>query len=104
MPTPETPTNPALLALWRQLADEGIEHGTDWPYIVRVLFRELDRLRAWKQEATPLLDGLQDLGRALDLPLGVLVTGPLAVEAANKLRAQRDIARSALTAREAKDG
>lgn len=59
---------------------------------------ELERLRAWKREAMTLFDGLQDLGRALDLPLGVLVTGPLALEAANNLRAERDAARSALDA------
>lgn len=52
----------------------------------------MERLRAWKQEAMKLFDGLQDLGRALDLPLGVLVTGPLAIEAANRLRAERDAA------------
>lgn len=49
---------------------------------------ELERLRAWKQEAMTLFDGLQDLGHALDLPLGALVTGPVAVEAAEKLRAK----------------
>lgn len=37
-----------------------------------------------------LFDGLQDLGRALGLPLGVLVTGPLAVEAASNLRERLD--------------
>lgn len=62
--------------------------------------RELERLRAWKREATALFDGLQDLGRALDIPLGVLVTGPLAVEAANRLRAERDAARAELAERD----
>lgn len=51
---------------------------------------ELDRLRQWKAEATSLFDGLQDLGRALGLPLGTLVTGPDAVRAAEVLRAERD--------------
>lgn len=31
-----------LRALWRKLADKGIEMGTDWPGIARVLFRDLD--------------------------------------------------------------
>lgn len=48
--------------------------------------RELQRLRAWKREAVELFDGLQDLGRVLDLPLGTLVTGPTAVAAARRLR------------------
>lgn len=51
---------------------------------------EVEQLRRWKAEATVLFDGLQDLGRALDIPLGVLVTGPAAVEAATRLRADRD--------------
>lgn len=51
---------------------------------------EIERLRRWKAEAMPLFDGLQDLGRALELPLGVLVTGPAAVEAAERLRGERD--------------
>lgn len=32
----------ALRSLWRDLADSGIEHGVDWPMIVRTLFRDLD--------------------------------------------------------------
>lgn len=54
------------------------------------VLQERDRLRAWKKEAIVLFDGLQDLGRALDLPLGALITGPRALEAANALRAERD--------------
>lgn len=46
------------------------------------LLDEVERLRRWKAEAISLFDGLQDLGRALGLPLGTLITGPDAVEAA----------------------
>lgn len=53
---------------------------------------EIGQLRRWKAEATTLFDGLQDLGRALGLPLGVLITGPLAIEAAERLRTERDAA------------
>jgi hypothetical protein len=64
---------------------------------------ERDRLRAWKREALPLFDGLQDLGRALDLPLGVLITGPVAIKAAEQIGAeargwQRDAAEHATRA------
>lgn len=47
---------------------------------------------AWKAEATLLFDGMQDLGRALGLPLGTLVTGPEAVKAAEALKARADAA------------
>ena len=83
----------ALRSLWRELADKGIEQGVDWPSIARTLFADLDRLQRWKAEALVLFDGLQDLGRALDLPLGTLVTGPRAIEAAEQLRTERDAAR-----------
>lgn len=36
------------------------------------------------------LDGLQELGRALGLPLGEQITGPRAVEAARALRARAE--------------
>jgi hypothetical protein len=65
---------------------------TDW-HGVADLLDEIERLRRWKAEAMPLFDGMQDLGRALDLPLGTLVTGPRAIEAAEVLRAERDAAR-----------
>jgi hypothetical protein len=32
----------ALRSIWRDLADKRIEHGVDWPSIVRTLFRDLD--------------------------------------------------------------
>lgn len=49
---------------------------------------ELEALRRWKAEALPVIAGLQDLGRALGLQPGTTITGPAAVEAAEKLRAK----------------
>lgn len=57
---------------------------------------ELADLRRWKAEALPVIAGLQELGRALGLPLGEQITGPRAVEAAERLRAERDRAVEAL--------
>lgn len=54
---------------------------------------ELDRLRAWKAEALPVISGLQELGRALEVPPGVQITGPVALEAANSLRAEVEAGR-----------
>jgi hypothetical protein len=58
---------------------------------------ELERLRAWKQEALPVISGLQELGRALGLPLGVQITGPVGVTAARSLRMQYDASQEALS-------
>lgn len=52
---------------------------------------ELERLRRWKAEALPVMAGLQELGKALDLPLGTQVTGPQAVEAVERLREALDL-------------
>ncbi len=51
---------------------------------------ERDRLARWKSEAWPVMEGMQDLGKALGLPLGERITGPAAVEAADVLRAELD--------------
>ncbi|MDF9717374.1 hypothetical protein [Nocardioides sp. ChNu-99] len=59
---------------------------------------EIERLKRWKAEATSLFDGLQDLGRALGLPLGTLITGPSAVDTARSLRAERDALAARLAA------
>ena len=66
------------------------------------LRRERDALRAqlaeseasniclaqWKCEALPVMDGLQELGGALDLPLGAHITGPMALAEVRKRSAQ----------------
>lgn len=79
------------------------------------LIAERDRLRRWKAEALEVMEvmeGLHDLGRALGIPLGEKVTGPLAISYAEGLRAkaqseqraaqhyreQRDEAQTALAA------
>lgn len=49
---------------------------------------EVEQLRRWKAEASSLFDGIQDLGRALGLPLGAAITGPDAVKAADELHAR----------------
>lgn len=48
---------------------------------------EIRNLRRWKEEALPVLGGLQELGRALSLRPGELITGPAAVIAVESLRA-----------------
>lgn len=50
---------------------------------------EIERLTRWKAEALPVLDGLQELGKALGLPLGERTTGPAALEAVERLTAER---------------
>lgn len=56
------------------------------------LTSEVEALRRWKAEASALFDGMQDLGRALGIPLGVVVTGPDAVAAARALSARAEAA------------
>src|SRR5690554_5011909 len=49
---------------------------------------EIERLRRWKAEALPVIAGLQELGKALGLPLGSRITGPEAVKRAEELAAK----------------
>jgi hypothetical protein len=51
---------------------------------------ERDRLRAWKEEALPVMSGLQELGRALGIRIGESITARKAVDAALDLRNERD--------------
>lgn len=55
-----------------------------------VVEAERDELARWKAEAIPVLDGLQEIGKALDLPLGTQITGPQALGAIEVLLAERD--------------
>jgi hypothetical protein len=48
---------------------------------------DVERLARWKAEALPVLNGLQELGKALELPLGAQVTGPQALAEVERLRA-----------------
>lgn len=54
------------------------------------LLAEHDKLLRWKTETTEVILGLQDLGRALELPLGTRITGEGAAEIARELVAERD--------------
>lgn len=53
---------------------------------IATLLAEVDRLTRWKNEALPVIDGLQELGRALDIPLGHSITGPDALVAVQQLQ------------------
>ena len=82
----------------------GIERVEDAEFIaharedVPVLLAEVKELTRWKAEALEVIDGLQELGRALGLPLGERVTGPAALEKATTLRAQVEAVRKLHTA------
>lgn len=52
--------------------------------------RERERLRRWKDEALPVLAGLQELGKALGIPLGSRITGQEALAAVERLTRERD--------------
>lgn len=54
------------------------------------------KLQRWKEEALPVMDGLQDLGVALRLPLGERITGTRAHDEAVALRGSLEEAMSAL--------
>ncbi len=58
------------------------------PATILALIAEVRRLQRWKTEALPVLDGLQELGKALSIPLGKRITGPDAVQAAERLNAE----------------
>ena len=62
--------------------------------VCRDAHAEAERLRGWKAEALPVLDGLQELGKALGLPLGSQITGTEALAAVERLTSERDAARA----------
>ena len=64
--------------------------------VCREAHAERDRLRGWKADALPVFDGLQELGKALGLPLGSQITGQQALAAVERLTRERDEARDAL--------
>ena len=59
---------------------------------------EVERLARWKAEALSALAGLQELGKALGLPLGEQITGPKAAEEAAALLARAEKAEAELAA------
>lgn len=42
---------------------------------------EIENLERWKAEMLPVLEGMQELGKALNLPLGAQISGPAALAA-----------------------
>ena len=54
----------------------------------RELLDEIERLTRWQAEAMTVMDGLQDLGQALWLPLGERITGAAALAAVERLQHQ----------------
>lgn len=75
-------------AAWKVAADQAAAARNDWRVRAQAAEQEAATLRRWKAEALPVIGGLQELGRALGLPLGTQITGPEAVEAAAALRTQ----------------
>ena len=59
-------------------------------HVCREAAKERDELRRWKTEALPVLDGLQELGKALGLPLGSRIAGQEALAAVERLTRERD--------------
>ena len=57
---------------------------------IEFLLEQLRILRRWKREAIPVMLGIQDIGRALDLPLGTNITGPDALVAIERLKEALD--------------
>ncbi len=70
------------------------------PGTILALIAEVRRLQHWRTEALPVVDGLQELGKALGITLGTRITGPLAVEAAERLNTEVRHLRECLTATE----
>ena len=60
------------------------------------LREEVEKLRRWKLEASEVIMGLQDLGRALGLPLGERITGEVAAAKATELRRRAESAEQEL--------
>lgn len=55
------------------------------------LLAEIERLTRWQAEAMTVMDGLQDLGKALGLRPGERITGPAALAAVERLRESLDL-------------
>jgi len=60
----------------------------DVPWLVD----QVESLERWKFEATEVMSGLRELGKALGLGLGVQITGPAALAEVERLTAERDAA------------
>lgn len=63
---------------------------------VKAAEAEVERLADWKASALPVMDGLQELGKSLGLPLGALITGPLAFAASAALNDRAETAEATI--------
>ena len=80
----------AALAGWTP-GNEADNDATAELYIKNRL-AEVRLLARWKNEALPVIAGLQELGAALGIPLGKHITGPDALEAVKALTARAEAA------------
>ncbi len=71
-----------------EITADGIAWITDSVADVPQMLAEIERLAAWKASALTVMDGLQELGQALRVPLGERVTGPSALAEVQRLKAQ----------------
>ena len=78
------------------ITDSGIAAITDSVSDIPQLLAEIERLADWKASALTVMDGLQELGQALGLPLGERITGPLACAAAQALNGRAEAAEEAI--------
>ena len=88
--------------VWR----DGFTAGATWQAArdaetIAGLEGEVERLTQWKDEALPVMAGLQDLGRILGVRLGTSITGESAAQAARALVARADAAEARVRAVEA---
>lgn len=76
-----------------RLSDDYMPEGVD---IVMAKLRDHKRraesAEQWKTEALPVIDGLQELGAALGIPLGKRITGPDALAAVKALTERAEAA------------
>ena len=70
------------------ITDTDTDRADDTAGLVAGLMAEIQRLKRWKAEAKPAMDGLQELGDALGISLGQRITGVEAKVAVEQLRAE----------------
>ncbi len=70
-----------------------IMHAPTW---LAELLAEVESLARWKNEALPVIAGLQELGAALGIPLGKRITGPDALGAVQALTERAEKAEQAI--------
>lgn len=70
----------------RMAVKRAFVEGAEW----HAGFGDVVALTRWKEQALMVMSGLQDLGEALDVPLGHHITGAESIERARALVAERD--------------